>query len=29
MKDITSADCTHTKRVCKDFKIKNFGCHDF
>ena len=25
MKDITDADYAHTKRVCKDFKIKNLG----
>ena len=25
MKDITDADYTHTKRVCKDFEIKNLG----
>ena len=25
MEDITDADYTHTKRVCKDFKIKNLG----
>ena len=23
MKDITDADYTHAKRVCKDFKLKN------
>ena len=23
MEDITDADCTHEKRVCKDFEIKN------
>ena len=23
--DITNADCTHGKRVCKDFEIKNLG----
>ena len=25
MEDITDADYTHTKRVCKDFEIKNLG----
>ena len=25
MKDITDADYIHTKRVCKDFEIKNLG----
>ena len=25
--DITDADYTHTKRVCKDFKIKKLGEH--
>ena len=25
MEDITGADYAHTKRVCKDFKIKNLG----
>ena len=25
MEDITDADYTHTKRVCKDFKTTNFG----
>ena len=25
IKDITDADYTHAKRVCKDFKIKNLG----
>ena len=25
MEYITDADCTHAKRVCKDFKIKNWG----
>ena len=25
MEDITDADCTHVKRVFKDFKIKNLG----
>ena len=25
MEDITDADCAHTKKVCKDFKIKNLG----
>ena len=25
MEDITGADYTHAKRVCKDFKIKNLG----
>ena len=25
MKDITDADYAHTKRVCKDFEIKNLG----
>ena len=25
MKDITDADYAHTKRVCKDFEIKNPG----
>ena len=25
MKDITNADYMHTKRVCKDFEIKNLG----
>ena len=30
MEDITDADYGHTKRVCKDFEIKNFGeYHDF
>ena len=29
MKDITDADYNHTKRICKDFKIKDLGeCHD-
>ena len=27
MEDITDADCTYAKRVCKDFKIKNLGKH--
>ena len=27
MADITNADNTHTKGVCKDFKIKNLGEH--
>ena len=27
MKHITDADYTRAKRVCKDFKIKNFGEH--
>ena len=27
MEDITDADYAHTKRVCKDFKIKNLGGH--
>ena len=25
MEDITGADYAHTKRVCKDFEIKNLG----
>ena len=25
MDDITNADLAHTKRVCKDFEIKNLG----
>ena len=25
MEDITDVDCVHTKRVCKDFEIKNLG----
>ena len=25
MEDITDADYVHTKRVCKDFEIKNLG----
>ena len=25
MEDITDADYTHVKRVCKDFEIKNLG----
>ena len=25
MEDITDADYTHEKRVCKDFEIKNLG----
>ena len=25
MKDITDADYAHTKRVCKEFEIKNLG----
>ena len=25
MENITNADCTHAKRVCKDFKIKKIG----
>ena len=25
MEDITDADYTHAKRVCKDFEIKSFG----
>ena len=30
MEDITGADYTHTKRDCKDFKIKYLGeCRDF
>ena len=30
MEDITDADYAHTKRVCKDFEIKNVGeYHDF
>ena len=30
MKDVTKSDYRHTKRVCKDFKIKNLGeYHDF
>ena len=29
MKDITDADYAHSKRVCKDFEIKNLGeCYD-
>ena len=29
MEDITDLDDNHTKRFCKDFKIKNFGeCQD-
>ena len=29
MEDITDADYTHVKRVCKGFEIKIFGeCHD-
>ena len=27
MADITDADYTHVKRVCKDFGIKNLGEH--
>ena len=27
MEDITDADYTHGKRVCKDFEIKNLGEH--
>ena len=23
MEDITNADCTHTKKICKDFEIKS------
>ena len=30
MEDITDADYTHAKSVCKDFEIKNFEeYHDF
>ena len=30
MEDITDADYTHTKRVCRDFKLDNLGeYHDF
>ena len=29
MEDITDADYTHAKRVCKDFEIKNLEYHDF
>ena len=30
MEDITDADYAHAKRICTDFKIKNFGeYHDF
>ena len=30
MEDITNADYTHAKSVCKDFEIKNLGeHHDF
>ena len=30
MQDITDADCTHAKRVCKDLEIKQLGeYHDF
>ena len=30
MVDITDADYSHTKRVCKEFKIKNLAqCHHF
>ena len=25
MEDITDAEYTHAKRVCKDFEIKKFG----
>ena len=25
MKDITNADFSHAKRLCKDFEIKNLG----
>ena len=25
MKDISDADYTHERRVCKDFEIKNLG----
>ena len=25
MEDITNADYTHAKRICKDFEIKNLG----
>ena len=25
MEDVTDADYTHAKRVCKDFEIKNLG----
>ena len=25
MEDITDADYTHAKRICKDFEIKNLG----
>ena len=29
IEDITDADYSHVKRVCKDFEIKNLGeCHD-
>ena len=29
MDDITDADCTYAKRVCKNFKIKQSGdCND-
>ena len=27
MQDITDADQPHTKRVCKDFKIRNLGVY--
>ena len=29
MEDITDADYTHAKRVCKDFKIKNLGDYHY
>ena len=29
MEDITDADYVHTKRVCKDFEIKNLGKYHF
>ena len=29
MEDVTDADYTHAKRVCKDFEMKNLReCHD-
>ena len=28
MEDITDADYKHTKRVCRDFKIKDLGEYD-
>ena len=29
MEDITDADYTHAKRVCKDFKINNLGDYHY